>query len=176
MAEPEMCVPYMRWLAEQRSDRIIETSPNGIVILDEHLNIINMNPAFQRMFMCSSAVLGKRISYLMDPVPFEKLASGESERVELITRHDSYSLVCHELMYELKEEKQFVGIFVNVTKSHDDEDKLRRLRNDTVMQAQELLTHQLAMAQQMAKFLGESTAQGESLVRNLMHVAGAREE
>ena len=176
MAEPEMCVPYMRRLAEQRSDRIIETSPNGIVILDEHLNILNMNPAFQRMFMCSGAVLGKRISYLMDPAPFEKLASGEAKRVETTNRHDSYSLVCHELMYALEEEKQYVGIFVNVTKSHDDEEKLRRLRSDTVMQAQELLEHQLAMAQQMARFLGESTAQGEALVRNLMRVAGAREE
>ena len=37
LAEPEMCLPCMRRLAEQHIDRIIETSPNGIVILDEQL-------------------------------------------------------------------------------------------------------------------------------------------
>ena len=39
MAEPEMCIPYMRRLAQQRTDRIIETSPNGVVILDSELSI-----------------------------------------------------------------------------------------------------------------------------------------
>lgn len=61
MAEPEMCIPYMKRLAEQRSDRIIETSPNGIVILDERLDIMAMNPAFRKFFMCSEACLGKPI-------------------------------------------------------------------------------------------------------------------
>ncbi|HNV69092.1 MAG TPA: [Fe-Fe] hydrogenase large subunit C-terminal domain-containing protein, partial [Candidatus Ozemobacteraceae bacterium] len=64
MAEPEMCIPHMRRLAEQRTDRIIETSPNGIVICGERLEILHMNQAFRRMFLCSEAVLGKHISYL----------------------------------------------------------------------------------------------------------------
>ncbi len=171
MAEPEMCVPYMRRLAEQRSDRIIDTSPNGIVILDEHLRIISMNPAFERMFLCSKAVYGKPISYLIDPAPFEKIASGRQDQIEMTTRYDSYNLACHVRLYPLREEKQFVGIFVNVTKSQADEEQLRRLRSDTISQAHELLEHQITMAQRMAQFLGENTARGEALVKNLMELA-----
>jgi Na+-translocating ferredoxin:NAD+ oxidoreductase RNF subunit RnfB len=62
LAEPEMCLPFARRLAEQRVDRIIETSPNGILILDKHLSILSMNPAFRTMFQCSNAICGKPVS------------------------------------------------------------------------------------------------------------------
>ena len=57
MAEVEMCLPYMRTLAEKRTDKIIESSPNGIVILNNKLEILHTNPAFRKMFKCSKAVM-----------------------------------------------------------------------------------------------------------------------
>lgn len=168
MAEPEMCVPYMRRLAERRTDRIIETSPNGIVIVDHNLSVISMNPAFRHFFGCSETALGKHISTLMDPGPFERLASGEELSVELTARHENRGIICHELLYALKEEKQFVGIFVNMTGFQDNEKKLTEMKSQTLAQAKELLEHQVRMAQNIAQFLGESTAKGEELVRKLV--------
>lgn len=168
LAEPEMCIPYMRRMAERRTDRIIETSPNGIVILDEHLKILGMNTAFKRMFMCTDTILGKPISYLIDPDDFEKLANGEKDIIEASVVHKKYNLVCHQILYGLKEERQYIGIFVNITQSQNDRDKLRYLRAETMLKAQELLTHQFSMAQKMVQFLGESTADGEELLRNLI--------
>jgi PAS domain S-box-containing protein len=183
MAEPEMCLPFMRRRAEQRTDRIMETSPNGIVILDERLNIISMNPAFRKYFMCSEAVCGRRISYLMDPDPFEKLAADTTASIETVVRHDKYGLVCHEILYALQDERQYVGIFVNITHSRASQEQLSKLRAQTLIQAQELLDHQLAMAQKVTQFLGESAAQGEVLVEHLRQLAtdedgrsGGREE
>lgn len=171
MAELEMCIPYMKRLAEQRTDRIIETSPNGIVILDEHLNIVHMNPAFRSFFMCSEALLGRPVSYLMDPDPFERLVSGREDMITTVASHPSYNLVCHQILYALREEKQYVGILVNTTRDRDQKQKLDQLRSQTVAQAQELLDHQIRMAQSMAKFLGESTAQSEGLLEKLMLLA-----
>lgn len=171
MAETEMCIPYMRRLAEQRTDKIIQSSPNGIVMVDERLRIIHMNPAFKRFFMCSDAILGKQISYLIDPAPFEQILTQGSELVELTQRHDNYHLICHELFYPLPEENQLVGIFVNITRSHANEEKLKQLRSDTFQQARELLDHQIAAAQQLTRYLGETTARGEELVRNLLELA-----
>jgi PAS domain S-box-containing protein len=168
MAEPEMCMPHMKRLAEQRVDRIIETSPNGIVILDEHLHILHMNPAFRRFFMCSDAVYGQPISYLFDPEPFERLASGQEQLVERTIEYRQYNLVCHEILYPLREERQYVGILVNVTHSRSSQEKLAHLREQTVLQARELLEHQIQMAQRLAQFLGESTAKGEDLVEKLL--------
>jgi iron only hydrogenase large subunit-like protein/uncharacterized Fe-S cluster-containing protein len=171
LAEPEMCIPRMRRLAEQRTDRIIETSPNGIITLNERLEIMHMNPAFRRMFCCSDAICGRRISYLMDPEPFERLTTGQESPVTLTVRHEKYNLLCHEIIYRLPEERQYVGIFVNITNSQASEEKLRQLQSQTARQARELLEHQVTMAQQIARLLGESTARGEELVRNLLQYA-----
>lgn len=171
LAEPEMCIPRMKRLAEQRVDRIIETSPNGIVILDEHLRILHMNPAFRRFFMCSDAVCGQPISYLLDPEPFERLASAQESLIEKLVEHPRYNLVCHQVMYPLRDEGQYVGIFVNITNTQSNQQKLDRLRAQTVLQARELLDHQIQMAENLAKFLGESTAKGEDLVEKLMVLA-----
>lgn len=176
MAEVEMCIPSMRRLAEQRSDRIMESSPNGIVILDERLQIIGMNPAFRRFFMCSEAVYGRKISYLMDPEPFERLAAGEEDLIELTVEHNKYNLVFHQLLYPLPENHQYVGIFVNITDSRASQEKLEQMKDQTIKQARELLDHQIRMAQGIAKYIGESTARTEELVHDILNLASDRQE
>lgn len=168
MAEPEMCIPYMRRIAERRTDQIFSTTPNGILILDGELNILAVNPAFKKFFYCSDAVLGKHVSYLMDPAPFEKLITGAAENFDIIVTHKHYNLMCRELLYILKQEMQIVGIFINITSQQENEDKLKEIKSQTIQQANQLLEHQIKMAQNIAQFLGESTARGEELVRKLM--------
>jgi len=171
LATPEMCVPFFRKTAEQRIDRVIETSPNGIVTLDEHLNIISMNPAFRQFFRCSNAVCGRPISYLMDPEPWERLLAEPDKKVEIVVNHESYNLVCHEVLYSLPAEKQFVGIFMNITTLQKNETQLDQLRQQTVKQARELLEQQVRMAETIAICLGENTARAESLLEILMENA-----
>jgi len=175
-AELQMCIPYMRRLAEQRTDRIIETSPNGIVILNDKLGIISMNPAFRRMFLCSEAVLGRHISYLVDPQPFEKVLTGRQTLIEQTVSHERYNLVAHQIVYQLQAENQLVGIFVNITPSRRSQEELDKLRAGMIQQAREMLEHQMQMAQELARHLGESTAQGEVLIENLLKLASANSE
>lgn len=171
MAEPEMCIPFMRRLAERRTDQLFNTTPNGILILDMELNIVSISPAFKKFFSCSDAILGRHISYLMDPAPFEKLITGAAESLDITVFHRPYNLLCRELLYVLKQERQIVGIFINITSQEEQVKKLRDMKSQTVAQAHELLEHQIKMAQQMAQFLGESTARGEELVRKLMSLS-----
>jgi iron only hydrogenase large subunit-like protein/uncharacterized Fe-S cluster-containing protein len=171
MAEPEMCIPFMRRLAEQKTDQIIETSPNGIVTLDEHLNILNMNPSFRRMFMCSTALYGKHISILIDPDMFEKVAAGCTDRMNALVEQKKYGKICQQIIYALPQGKQYVGIFVDMTQSLSERRQLDDLRSQTLQQAQNLLSHQIDMARHIAQFLGQSTAQGQTLVDNLMRMA-----
>ena len=73
------------------------------MILDEELNILSVNPAFKKFFSCSDAVVGRHISYLMDPAPFEKLISGVAENLDITIFHRSYNLLCRELLYILRQ-------------------------------------------------------------------------
>ena len=175
MAEADMCIPYMRRLAERRTDQIVTTTPNGVLILDEDLTILSVNPAFKRFFSCTDTVLGRHISYLMDPAPFEKLVSGVTDTMDVTITHRHYNLMTRELLYILKEERQIVGIFINITSQKEHEKKLKEIRSQTIAQADELLEHQIKMAQTIAQFLGESTARGEELVRKLMTLSESNE-
>jgi len=176
MAEPEMCIPYMRQLAERRTDHLFTTTPNGIIILDEELNILGVNPAFKKFFTCSDAVIGRHVSYLMDPAPFEKLISSVADTLDVTVFHRPYNLLCRELLYTLKQERQIVGIFINITSQQEQEKKLNQIRSQTIEQAHELLEHQIKMAQNIAQFLGESTAKGEELVRKLVSLSDTDEQ
>jgi hypothetical protein len=104
----------------------------------------------------------------MDPEPFVRLASGQEQLIEMIVEHKRYNLTCHQILYPLREERQYVGIIVNITNSRANQEKLDQLRAQTVLQARELLDHQIRMAENLARFLGESTAKGEDLVEKLM--------
>jgi iron only hydrogenase large subunit-like protein/uncharacterized Fe-S cluster-containing protein len=165
MAEPDMCMPYMRRLAQQRTDIIIETSPNGVVILDDHLHILHMNPAFQKLFSCNNSLLGRHISCLLDVDSFEQLASGKTETRDSIRVKGGIKY--HEVAYALREEKQYVGIYIDVSKLKFDEGQIDAIKNQTLEHVRKLLYHQISFSQEMAHYLGESTAQSEELVKKI---------
>ena len=166
LAEPGMCMPYMRRLAQQRTNRIIDTSPNAVVVLDESLNIIQINPAFMKMFHCDHSALGRRISYFMDADSFERLASGACEEYEAIKI--KYGMRYHEQIYALREEKQYVGTFTDISRVTFDDRQIDLIQRQTLDQAKELLNHQIRFSQEMAHFLGRSTAQSEDLVKRMV--------
>ncbi|HAF60621.1 MAG TPA: hypothetical protein DCK81_05730 [Clostridiales bacterium UBA9856] len=165
MAEPDMCMPYMRRLAQQRTDIIIETSPNGVVILDDHLHILHMNPAFQKLFSCNNSMLGRHISSILDVYSFEQLASGKAETRDSIRVKEGIKY--HEIAYALREEKQYVGIYIDVSKLKFDEGQIDAIKNQTLEHVRKLLYHQISFSQAMAHYLGESTAQSEELVKKI---------
>jgi uncharacterized Fe-S cluster-containing protein len=166
MAEPEMCIPYMRRLAQQRTDRIIDTTPNGVVILDSELLMVKMNPAFQKMFMCNNGILGRRISYLLNAQGFENLQSGKAETYESVqTKH---GVKYHEILYTLKEEGQYVGIYSDISKIKYDSKQLDAIKAQTLVHAREFLDHQVRFAQEMAHYLGKSAAQSENITMRLI--------
>lgn len=168
MAEEEMCVPTMRRAAERKTDKILKFDPNGIVIVDKRLKIISMNPAFKKMFMCSDSLIGKRISYLVDSHPFERLLSEDVDFIEEKREHKNYNLICHQIVFDLPDEDQIIGVFINITNHTLSEEKLEDIRKNTILKAKELLDHQTKMAQELARFLGENSAQGELMLETLM--------
>jgi len=166
MAELGMCMPYMRRQAQQRTDRIIESSPNGVVVLNENLAIVQLNPAFRKMFHCDKSAIGCRISFLLDADGFEHLASNIGEEYEAIK--SKYGMRYHEQLYALRDEKQYVGIFTDISTFTFNKRQIDLIKRQTLEQAHELLDHQIRVSQEMAHYLGRSTAKGEELVRRLV--------
>ncbi len=166
IAEPGMCVSYTRKKAERRADHIIETSPNGIVVVDTDLNIVHMNARFQKMFGCTSALIGRPVSRIVDPAGFEKLLIGAEGTQEAIRTREGMKY--QELIFSLPGEKELTGIYVDVSHSTFDTKQVDLIKDQSIRHARELLEHQIRFSQEMAHYLGKSTAQTEDLVKRLM--------
>lgn len=165
MAETDMCMPYMRRLAQQRTDAIIQTSPNGIVILDDQFHIIHMNPAFRELFSCSNSLLGRHVSAVLDVDSFEQLSSDKSSiRNSIKVRN---KIKYHEIIYALEEEKQYVGIYTDVSDLKFDNSGDEAFKNQTLEHVKNLLYHQISFSQEMAHYLGKNTAESEELVKKI---------
>lgn len=168
LAEPEMCMPFMRQMAEQKFDTMIKHDPNGIVLLNHKLAIMHMNESFKKMFSCSDALIGRPISYLIDPDAFEKLSAGTETLIRQTVHYNNYNLICHQMSYAIPDQQQYVGIFMDVTDLQVKSEQLNEIKAETVLKAQELIDHQISMAQELAQFLGEHTAKGEVMLSKLM--------
>ncbi len=165
MAEPDMCIPYMRRLAQQRTDAFIETSPNGIVILDDQFHIIHINPAFKELFSCSNSLLGRHVSAVVDVDSYEQLSSDKSQIRDSIKV--SNGVKYHEIIYALAEERQYVGIYTDVSHLKFDTGGNEAFKKQTLEHVKKLLEHQISFSQEMAHYLGKSTAESEELVRKI---------
>ncbi len=166
MAEPGMCVSYVRMKAEERANHIIETSPNGIVVVDVNLNILQMNARFQQMFGAGPQMIGQPVSAIVDPHGFEKLLGGSTGTQEAI--HTRENMKYQELIFLLPGERELTGIYVDVSSTTFDARQVDLIKDQSLKHARELLEHQIRFSQEMAHYLGRSTAQTEELVKRLM--------
>ena len=103
------------------------------------------------------------------------MASGQADVHDDTREYAQYGLVVREVVYALRAEHQYVGMFINITSNEKDAERLRKVKDETVLQAQELQAHQIEMARQMANFLGEHTAKGEKLVSKLLEAVKDKE-
>lgn len=172
MAEQSMCLPWMRRLAERKADQIIDNSPNGIVMVDSAFNIVSFNKAFASLFQATDKLIGRPISVLMDPEDFEKVAAEVEHRISgKVTAFPQYNLIVSESIYRLEGENVMIGIFANITKTKEDEDRIARMRLETLASAESVISKQMRMAQEIASILGETTSETRVLLRKLTELA-----
>ncbi len=177
MAEHTMCIPWMRKVAERKTDQIIDNSPNGIVIVDSRLRIVDFNTAFAGLFSCGPGIVGKPLSTLMDPGDFEKVLARVVDRivnkdVSFPTYHVSASMN----VYRLEDEEMVVGILANVNKGTDGLSRLDHIREETLSHAEEVIQKQMLMAQEIAGILGETTSETRVLLRKLTELMKESDE
>lgn len=177
MAEHAMCIPWMRKVAERRTNKIIDESPNGIVLVDSNLRIVDFNPAFAEVFSATPGLIGKPLSILMDPADFEKVLAKSVDRVTNKTvSYPNYHVSGSLNVYRLEDEDLVVGILANVDKSTEGLSRLDHIRQETLENAEIVIEKQMLMAQEIAGILGETTSETRVLLRKLTELMKESEE
>ena len=67
-----MCLPYLKDKAESFSDTIVRNTPNGLIVLNEKLEVQQINHAALRIVNVrnASVVLGDQVVRILDPTDF----------------------------------------------------------------------------------------------------------
>lgn len=148
MAEAEMCIPYMRSKAERLASTVIRNTPNGIIFLDNDFNVLDVNPAFKRMFGDDLSVVDKK-----------------SPTTSIIVHNDRKY---NRLMISVPDKNLAIFIFVDITEAEAHRLELNKTKRETLERAQKVIDKQMRVAQEIASLLGESTAETKVLLGQLI--------
>ena len=74
-AEISMCLPYLKEKAESFSDCIVNNTPNGLIVVNDALEVQQINAAARKIMNIRSAsdVLGDQVVRILDPAIFLKV-------------------------------------------------------------------------------------------------------
>lgn len=159
-ADVDMCVPYMRERAESVSVEVIENSPNGIVVLDFDLRILEINTAAKVIWgIKEKDVKGQYAFDYFDPTDFFR-AVNESrtvmrKKVEVPVTGKFVELT----VKVLKEHKMLFGVMKDITESVRVGEELSKVKMKTLEITDDVIKKQMMVAQEIASLLGETTAE-----------------
>ena len=160
-AEISMCLPFLKDKAESFSDTIVRNTPNGLIVLNENLEVQQLNTAARKIMNIRSAsdVLGEPVIRILDPTPFAKVkSSGRSIRDQKTYLAEYKKYVEQTVVYD-PDSHMLVGIMRDITDEEADREKKTRINKQTLEVADTVVEKQMRIVQEIASLLGETAAE-----------------
>ncbi len=160
-AEISMCLPFLKDKAESFSDTIVNNSPNGLIVLNENLEVQQINNAARRMMNIRSAsdVLGDQVIRILDPTVFlNVLRTGRNVRDERVYLAEYKRFVEQSVVYD-KDSHLLVSIMRDVTDEQNEREKKESISRQTIEVADKVVDKQMRIVQEIASLLGETAAE-----------------
>ena len=147
---------------------ILQQTPNGVLLVDKETRIHFVNPAFREMFQCPDEVLwGQPAAKFLHSDCFERAisAGGRLMVKESATKH---GVSFRAGLFPIEGEDLYCGIFIDISDEEEARKHYSELRAQTLKRAQEVISRQMQTAQEIARLLGETTAETKVLLVKLM--------
>ena len=160
-AEASMCLPYLQKKAEGFSDRIVNNTPNGIIVLNDAFEVQQINEAAMDIMHIRSAsdVLGEQVVRIMDPAVFyevqKKKFNIHNRRVYLAEYKRYVELT---VVYDT-DNHLFIGIMRDITDEEKEREKKESISKQTIETADKVVDKQMRIVQEIASLLGETAAE-----------------
>lgn len=160
MSHPQTCIPNMRTRAERMINSLFTHTPNGVLILDEQLRIVEFNPAAERIFgKTSSEMLHNPVDILFHPCDFIQARTTGHPMIDKKVYLKDYGLSVSLSIIHLAQQHLFLALMHNLTEEEKRSRALKELRESTLDTAQTVISKQMRVAQEIASLLGETTAE-----------------
>lgn len=160
-AEISMCLPYLKDKAESFSDCIVNNTPNGLIVVNDNLEVQQINPTARKIMnvRSSSDVLGETIDRILDPAPFRRvLNSKRSLRNERAYLADYKKYVEETIVYDTTY-NMLVCIMRDITDEEAEREKKESISRQTIEVADKVVDKQMRIVQEIASLLGETAAE-----------------
>ena len=160
-AEISMCLPFLKDKAESFSDTIVNNSPNGLIVLNEQLEVQQINDAARRMMNIRSAsdVLGDQVIRILDPIIFMNvMSSGREVRDERVYLAE-YKRYVEQTVVHDKDSHLLISIMRDVTDEEKEREKKEDISRQTIEVADKVVDKQMRIVQEIASLLGETAAE-----------------
>ena len=160
-AEISMCLPYLKDKAESFSDTIVKNTPNGLMVLNEALEVQQINGAALKIINLRRAedIMGDLVVRVLDPKPFmEVLASGKPIRNQKTFLAEYGRYVEQTILYD-KEYRLIICIMRDITDEEYIREKKEEISRRTVEIADKVVDKQMRIVQDIASLLGETAAE-----------------
>ena len=176
-AEKSMCASYMRELASKTANGLIKAIPNGVVIVDRDLKIIDCNAQFARLmgseieelFAISPGLEGADLRKV-SPFPqyFQTIIDPSGPELAQTDVRDG-SKIFHITVFAVEKGVTAAGVVEDITAP--------RVRIETTVErARELIKKNVSTVQQIAFLLGENAAESEAILNSIIESYTVGEE
>jgi iron only hydrogenase large subunit-like protein len=163
-AERMMCATYTRKLAQKKANALLQKMPSAVVIVNEHLKIIECNEHFARLFAASgdqtADLEGSALSVV---VPFANLFKRVLETGNDIVGHDIryQRSTLNTSIFTIEPHAVLCGIFQDITLPIFQKEQI-------IARAREVIQKNLNTVQQIAYLLGENAADSEITLNSIV--------
>ena len=160
-AEISMCLPFLKDKAESFSDAIVKNTPNGLIVLNEQLEVQQINDAARKMMNIRSAndIVGDQVVRILDPVVFMNvLRDKRSVRNERVFLAEYRRYVEQSVIYD-QESRLLICIMRDITDEQDEREKKEKISRQTIEVADKVVDKQMRIVQEIASLLGETAAE-----------------
>ena len=168
-AEITMCLPYLKDKAENFSDTITRNTPNGLIVLNEKLEVQQINASALKLLNLRSAsdVLGEGVIRILEPEDFlNVLSTGKAVRNKRMYLAEYKKYVEETIVYD-KDYRLLVCILRNITEEETQKEKKESISRQTIETADKVVDKQMRIVQEIASLLGETAAETKIALSNL---------
>ena len=160
-AEISMCLPYLKDKAESFSDTIVKNTPNGIIVLNEQLEVQQINDSAREIMniRAASDVLGDQVIRILDPTVFMNvLRTGKCVMAEKVYLAEYRKFVEQTVVHD-KDSRMLICIMRDITEEEHDKERKESSSRQTVEVADKVVDKQMRIVQEIASLLGETAAE-----------------
>ncbi len=168
-ADLTMCLPFLKEKAEDFSDNIIYNMPDGVLVLNEELEVQQINRAARGILNIQhkSDILNAPVIRILNPsVYLEVMTSGMNvhNKLTYLTDYQRYieETVIYDRTYHI-----IISIMRDITAEEKARLKKEQVSRQTIEITDKVIEKQMRIVQEIASLLGETTAETKIALTNL---------